>query len=170
LQADKTASTSLIKSYNTFVNETTNIIGGSSTGSGIQDGTNATIISHTLPSKYDFPALISSVENLLFLSGVKVNSIGGTDTSVATLGTATPTVPTNSATASAPVPIPFNFTVEGPYTTIQTCIATLQSSIRPIQINSITFEGNDTDLIMTVDAQTYYLPTTGLSITTKEVK
>src|ERR1035438_5306204 len=65
LNTDKQEATTLINSYNTFINQPANIIGGSSSGTGNQDGTNVKVILDALPVKYDFPALVTSVQNLI---------------------------------------------------------------------------------------------------------
>ena len=173
LNTDKQEATTLINSYNTFINQPANIIGGSSSGTGNQDGTNVKVILDALPVKYDFPALVTSVQNLISGQGVIVNSITGTDTSGAAgtatsaSATATPTIPT---TPGAPIAIPFTFTVQGSYAAMQGVLTSIEKSIRPIQIQTIGLSGSDTSLAMIVTAQTYYLPSTGLNITSETVK
>lgn len=99
LNSDKTAASQLINSYKAFINTPINIIGGTSSGTGSQDGNNAKIILDALPSSYDFPALVTSVQNILASDGVDITSIAGTDTS-ATGGVAPTT--TVTGTTSAP--------------------------------------------------------------------
>jgi len=179
LTKDKQAAVSLLSSYNTFTSGTTNIIGGTTTGTSNQDGTNTKIILDALPDKYDFPALVTSIQNLISGQGVQINSITGTDTgggatSTTTLPTTTtpavPTTPTTSTSAVAPIPIPFSFAVIGSYSSIQSVLTNIQKSIRPIQILTLNLNGSDAQLTMTVTAQTYYMPSTGLNITSEIVK
>lgn len=174
LNSNKQATTSLLASYNSFINQSTNMIGGSSTGSGNQDGTNSKIILDALPDKYDFPALVTSVQNLISGQGVTVNAITGTDSgggaSTPDSVSATATLPTTSTTPGAPIAMPFTFTVEGSYASIQNVLSNLEKSIRPIQIQTLNFTGSDNNLTLVVNAQTFYLPATGLNISTETVK
>jgi len=170
LQADKTATTSLVNSYNTFTNQSVNIIGGSATGSGSQDGTNGKIILDALPDTYDFPALVTSVQNLLSIPGASIQSIGGTDNGNNSSTSTTSSTTNSSVNSVAPIAIPFNFSVQGSYADIQTILNNIQHSIRPIQVQSIDMSGSDNLLTLTVTAQTYYLPAAGLNISTETVK
>jgi hypothetical protein len=156
--------TNLQNSYQAFISSPTNTIGGSSTGSGQNDGDNASIILDALPSSYDFPALTSSVEKILTNGNFTVSTIGGTDDQVAQQ--------TNSQAANPqPVPMPFSFTVTNAnYSSIQQLITTLQLSIRPIQIDSLTLSGGTNDMQLTVNAHTYYQPGKNLGITKQVVK
>ncbi len=165
LQANLTAVDSLNESYQKFVNSPQNIIGGSSTGTGDRDGDNARIILDALPSKYDFPALTTSLEKILSDKKFTVGSIGGTDDEVAQ--------GTNSAAnakTTAPVPIPFTVSVTANYASIQELVTVLERSIRPIQLTTLSLTGNDTALQIDMTANTYYQPEKVLTINTKEVK
>src|SRR5579875_2370206 len=62
LRTDTTAVSQLDNSYVAFVSTPQNVLGGSSSGTGSQDGNNAQIVLDALPSKYDFPALATSLE------------------------------------------------------------------------------------------------------------
>ena len=158
------AASSLTSSYNTFNSTATNIIGGSSTGSSSNDGNNAKIILDALPSSYDFPALTSTIEKVLTDRNFSVTSITGTDDQV--------NQETNiSSPNPQPVPMPFSFTVgSANYTAVQQLITTLQESIRPIQIDSLTMTGGANDMTLTVNAHTYYQPAKSLKVITKVVK
>ncbi len=167
---DQQAVNSLSSSYKTFIDQTTNAIGGSSTGTGAQDGSNSKIINDALPPIYDYPALITSVQNIISVPGLKVNSISGTDTSSTTPAPGTAVTPTPQAAGGTPIAMPFTFTVEGSYTAVQSVFANLQKSVRPIQVVSVNMTGSDSDLTATVNAQTYYLPAVGLSVTTETIQ
>ena len=65
LKADISAVDNLNNSYKTFIGTPTNVLGGNPTGTGDQDGDNAKIVLDALPSKYDFPALTTSLEKLI---------------------------------------------------------------------------------------------------------
>lgn len=154
----------LQNAYDAFTNAPQNIIGGSPSGVGPSDGNNTNIILDALPSSYDFPALTSSIEKILTAGNFSISSIGGTDDQVAQQ--------TNSITASPqPVPMPFSFSVSNAnYQSVQSLIGTLQKSIRPIQIDSITLSGGSNNMNLTVNAHTYYQPGKSLGITKVEVK
>lgn len=155
---------SLIDSYKVFINSTTNAIGGSSVGGGDNDGDNAKIVLDALPSKYDFPALTSSIEKILQDQHLTVSDITGTDDEVAQSSTPSSATP-------QPVAMPFGFTVSNAnYSQVQNLIATLQLSIRPIVIDTLNLNGGASDMKITLDAHTYYQPEKDLSITTKAVQ
>ena len=164
LQANIKAFGNLVNSYHNFDSATTNIIGGNSTGSGNTDGDNAKIILDALPDSYDFPALTSSLEKILATGSFNVNSITGTDDQLnQQANTSSPT--------PQPVSMPFSFTVNNAnYASVQQLINTLQSSIRPIQIDSINLIGGLNDMTLTVNAHTYYQPGKSVNITKQVVK
>ncbi len=162
LKADLTAVNSLKSSYVAFTTTPQNVLGGNPTGTGPQDGDNAKIVLDALPSSYDFPALATSIDSLLSSQGVKITSITGTDDQIAQ---------STNKTSSAPTPVlmPFQVAVEGDYPHIQGLISTFENSIRPIQIQSLTISGGQSDLSLNVTAQTYYQPSKSLNITSKVV-
>jgi hypothetical protein len=119
LKSDITSSQSLLSSYQNFANNTehtacnpistpTNIICGNPTGSGSQDGDNAKIILDALPSQYDFPALTTSLDNMIATTNLQINNITGTDEEVSQQSVA----PSGSP---EPVAMPFQIAVEGGY-------------------------------------------------------
>ncbi len=153
---------SLQSSYSDFVSGATNAIGGSTTGSADNDGSNAKIVLDALPSTYDFPALASSIEKIL--SSYKVSSISGTDDQLTQQANTTSTNP-------VPIAIPFTFSVTGvAYDSAQSLMNLLQSSIRPIQIDSMTAIASGSGLQITVNAHTYFQPSKNLSIIKQVVK
>jgi hypothetical protein len=154
----------LTASYKEFDSQTTNIIGGSSTGSGGNDGDNARIILDALPSTYDFPALTSSLEKILTAGNFHVDSIGGTDDQLNQQNNI-------SSPNPQPVPMPFSFSVTNTnYPAVQQLINTLQLSIRPIQIDSLDLTGGTSNMSLTVDAHTYYQPGKSVNITQQVIK
>jgi hypothetical protein len=151
-------------SYQAFDSSPINALGGSSTGSGNNDGDNAKLILDALPSSYDFPALTSSIEKILTDGNYSIGGITGTDDQL--------TEQTNSVAASPqPVSMPFSFTVTNAnYASVQQLITKLQQSIRPIQIDSMTLSGASNSMEVTVNAHTYYQPGKSLGITKQVVK
>ena len=150
LQHDVVSANSLINSYTKFVNQTPNIIGGNpSINGGGNNGNNATIILDALPSSYDFPALVTSINSLLASENLSVTSIGGTD-NIANIDESPTTDP-------QPIQIPFSFTVSNAnYSTIQDLFKKMELSIRPLSIDSINITGSDTSLTVSVNAHTYF--------------
>ncbi len=163
LKKNVDTATQLTTRYQAFVSSTQNVLGGNPTGQGANDGDNAKIILDALPSKYDFPAVATSLENLLTQNGLKTNSITGTDDEVAQGGN-------KSSPDPQVVEMPFQVSVTGAYTTIQNLTNIFEHSIRPIHIKTIQFTGSDSILTMNVDAITYYQPEKNLDNTFEVVK
>jgi Tfp pilus assembly protein PilO len=158
LKADIEATKTLTTSYQTFTSTSQNILGGSPTGQGAQDGDNAKIILDALPAKYDFPALATSLEKIVSNEAVKINSIGGTDDSLNTQNTSL------SASPQA-IAMPFKVTVSGDYQHVQNVVSAFERSIRPIQIQQISISAaSQNDITLDIIAQTYYQPGKDLKI------
>ncbi|MGD0284504.1 MAG: type 4a pilus biogenesis protein PilO [Candidatus Saccharimonadales bacterium] len=163
-KADATAANNLSSSYLSFISSSTNVLGGSSSGTGTNDGNNAQIVLDALPSKYDYPGLLSSMEQVLSSNpNTTLSSIGGTDEQLTQQSNQTSIHP-------SPVAMPFNFSVTGPYANVQTLIETLQRSIRPISIQTIDLSGSDAQLTASVTANTYYQPEEIFNISSESIK
>lgn len=162
LHTDLESTTELVSQYKAFVSTTQNVIGGDPLGNGDKDGDNAKIVLDALPSKYDFPALTTSLEKLLGDQGVQIQSITGTDDEVAQ----------SAAASAAPevVPIPFQVSVTGNYRNIQKVLKAFDRSIRPIQVMQMQLTGSEKEMTLTVSAQTYYQPEKTLNIRKEVVK
>jgi Tfp pilus assembly protein PilO len=156
----------LVSSYSDFVNQDINVISGVKSGSGDRDGDNAKIILDALPSKYDFPALASSIEKIMNVPNVSLVSFTGTDQEL-TLDL--PTASTAPASSSA-VEIPITLSLKGPYVDLQNALSVLQRSIRPIQVLSLDFSGSDSSMSLSISAKTYYQPSIGLTINSRVIK
>ncbi len=163
LKDDKAATDNLKVSYDSFVNSSQNILGGNPTGTGPQDGDNAKIILDALPSKYDFPALTTSLEKILTSQSVEIQTITGTDDALNQ---------SDNQTSSNPTPqtMPFKISVDGNYDSLHNVLLALERSIRPIQITTLDISGDQTKLTLNIDAQTYYQPAKDLNITMQVVK
>ncbi|HSX46322.1 MAG TPA: hypothetical protein VLG27_04980, partial [Candidatus Saccharimonadia bacterium] len=130
----------LVQHYQDFDSEPNNVIGGSASGTGDNDGKNSKIILDALPATYDFPALTSSVEKILSDRGLKVTSITGTDDQLNQQNN-------QSSPSPQPVTIPFTFTVtDANYGSIQQLVQALQHSIRPIAIDTLTLSGGASNM------------------------
>lgn len=163
LQENVKAAESLATAYKEFVGSAENVLGGNPAGRGDKDGDNAKIILDALPSKYDFPALATSLEKILNDKSYKIESINGSDDEVKQ--NANPSSPNPQ-----PVVIPFEIGVTGSYPSMQNLVSVLERSIRPFHVLKIEFSGSDSVLDLTITAKTYYQPEKNLNITTKAVK
>ena len=153
---------SLISAYNSFIRTPTNLLGGSSTGSGSIDGNNAKLILDSMPSEYDFPALATSLQKLLNSTGVNIGNLSGSDSSV---GVTTSLPGQNSLSSTGAVSMPFSFSVTGTLDSVNKTLAIFESSIRPFQFSKISISGGNNNLTLDAKAETYYLPAEAFSVT-----
>ncbi len=163
LRANVQATTNLVNSYKAFVSTSQNAIGGNPQGTGQQDGDNAKIILDALPSKYDFPALASSLEKLMAGQNLTINSISGSDDEVAQVDNA-------SSPSPEAVAMPFQVSANGSYQSSQGLIEVLDKSIRPFQIQKLQISGSENNMTVKIEAQTYYQPAKNFNITKKVVR
>lgn len=160
LRDNKTAVEELRGSYTAFVNEEENVIGGSRDGDGPADGNNAKIVLDALPSEYDYPGLASSIEKILVDGGYNIEAVGGTeDTALA--GSTDPTIP---------VEIPYPFSVNATPKATQELLETLEKSIRPFYIDSLTIRSSQAGLRTNVGLRTFYQPGVVYELDSKVVK
>lgn len=159
LEANKSAVVTLEESYKKFKEQTPNLLGGSIEGASEKDGDNAKLILDSLPSKYDFPALTTSIERLLV--GYGINGITGVDDTVAQQTT---------DPAIGVVEIPFSVDVYSNYEGIKELINSLHKSIRPFQVTKLEFRGTNDRLQAFISAKTFYQPERGLEITEEPVQ
>ena len=164
LQANKKAADTLVSSYQQFVSSQENVIGGNSTGTGERDGDNARIVLDALPSKYDFPALTTSLEKLVKGQNLVMSAISGVDDESNQQKQASSATP-------QPVEIPFKLGVKGSYDNIQKLVGVLESSIRPFTVNQLELKaGENNELELTLDAKTYYQPEKSFEFKSEVVK
>jgi hypothetical protein len=146
-------------------NGTTVTVDGQAINLSSQDGDNAKIVLDALPSRYDFPALISSIEKIANLDNAPLQSVTGTDESITSAEDGT----NNTATGSGAQAIPFSISTQTDYNTTQTLIKDLERSIRPVDIIRFSIHGNGGSLNATVETNTYYQQPINLQIKEKEV-
>lgn len=163
LQADLDARDSLLQSYTAFVAEDPNVLGGNPQGTGDKDGDNAKLVLDALPSKYDFPALATSLEKIIIAQNLKILGISGTDQEVVEATKQTSPDP-------QPVAMPFQIQVSGSYASIQSLVDVFLRSIRPFQIQSIELSGDENDMTASISAQTFYQPEKSLKIKEEVVR
>jgi Tfp pilus assembly protein PilO len=163
LRTNVQATTSLQNSYKAFVSTSQNVIGGNPQGGGAKDGDNAKIILDALPSKYDFPALASSLEKLITDQGLSIDTISGSDDELAQ-------AEKESSPSPEPVAMPFQVSGTGTYASVQKLITSFNQSVRPFQMQTVEINGGQTNMSVSIDAQTFYQPAKNFNITKKVVK
>lgn len=164
LKSDLAARTTLKNAYDDFVAQNPNVIGGDKNGSEGKDGDNAKIVLDALPSKYDFPALTTSLEKLITGNNLKIVGITGTDDEAAQAANATSPDP-------QPIAMPFQVQVNGSYQSIQDFTSVLLHSTRPFQIQTLELSGPDkSNMVANFSAQTFYQPEKDLKIKSQVVK
>jgi hypothetical protein len=190
LQSNIKAADALKKQYDTFENQNPNVLGGVG-GADIaeaiakqgeaagsikvnnqtinlsgQDGDNAKIILDALPSSYDFPALISSMEKIANQDHIPLQGVGGSDQApIAAIGASTA-----AASQSQPVAIPFSLSAQTDYNTVKILINDMERSIRPMDLTTISFSGNGNSMQVSFQLNTYYQTPISLKITQKEIQ
>lgn len=164
LKSDIVATSRLESAYNAFVSTPQNVLGGNPNSNGSQDGNNAKIVLDALPSSYNLPDFNTSLENLLTnQSGINIDNISASDEEAQEGSNQLSSNP-------QPVPIPFTVSVDGSYGSIQGVIGAFERSIRPIQVQMLSINGNGSDLTLTVNAQTYYQPAKSFNINKRVVQ
>lgn len=161
LKTDLVASQQLISSYTAFNSTKQNLL-GEPCPNATPDCNNAKIILDALPSQYDYPALVTSVYDILQNNGLSITSISGTDEQLSQS-----TTPSNT---SSPVAMPISFEVIGNITTIKNVMDDFQRSIRPFQFQNIKLTGSDAQLTLDASIQSYYQPGISFQITQRTVK
>lgn len=155
---------SLEKYFDAFNSANPNLIGGiaNNSATGPSDGDNARITLDALPSVYDYPALVTSLEKILKDDQITSITITGTDQS---------DTQDNSATTN-PKATPIEITISGTgnYAAIQKVIKDLERSIRPFDLLSLELQGSEAKLQMTAKLNTFYQQAKSLEGGTKEVK
>jgi hypothetical protein len=152
----------LEQQYAEFEKAPDNVIGGSSTGTGERDGSNAKIILDALPSKYDFPALATSLDGMVKNAGVNISNITGIDKEVEEYNKKSPKPEVQ--------PMEFGMAVSGNYDATRNFVFDLERSIRPIKLTLLDMSGSDAAIRLRITAETYYQPEKDLTLTTKELK
>jgi hypothetical protein len=165
LKENVTNLSSLEQAYKDFtINGFSNIIGGSATGSGPKDGDNARLILDALPSRYDFPALATSLEKILKQGSYTIDTISGTDDQA-----------TQEQQQTSPAPqtidMPFKIAALSDYAKSRELVRVFETSIRPFSMASLEIAAVDsTKVKTTLEGKTYYQPGKNLQVTTKVIK
>lgn len=163
LKSNLQTSDQLITSYEAFANETTNALGGNPRGDGPNDGDNPRLVLDALPSKYDFPALTTSIEKLLNDRGFSLTSITGNDDEVAQSAQ-------DSSANPQPIEMPFSVEVTTSDSRVKQLMQLFEKSIRPIQVHQLALQSQNGQLKATVTAKTFYQPEKSLNVKSEVVK
>lgn len=157
------ASDDLIVAYKAFVGSPANVLGGNPKGTGEKDGDNARIILDALPSKYDYPALTTSIEKLITKNGLKIDTISGTDEQLTQQSNV-------SSSKPEPVKMPFEVSVGGGYDKIKNIVSIFDRSIRPFSFTKLTLTADGKNLQLEISANTFYQPAKNLDLGKEIVK
>jgi hypothetical protein len=163
LQENIAAVDTLNTAYQEFANAEVNVLGGNPDGKGDRDGENPRIILDALPSKYDFPALTTSIEKLLSENKFKLSNITGVDDEVAQSENTYSESPT-------PVEIPFSIEAEVPGSGAKSMVELFERSIRPIHIQKMELSEQNGQLLMTLTGKTFYQPGKNLNVRSEVVR
>jgi Tfp pilus assembly protein PilO len=163
LKANVQATNNLETSYKAFVTTAQNVLGGNPQGNGQKDGDNAKIVLDALPSKYDFPALTTSLEKIMQDQKLEIQSISGSDDEVAQASN-------ESSPTPKPVDMPFQLAATGTYQSSQDLVKALGASVRPFQLQKIELSGNQGNMTAKIEAKTFYQPAKNFNITKKVLK
>jgi cell division protein FtsL len=152
LQTNIAQSQALAASYTAFNTAPESIMGNNEN--------NSKIVLNALPSKYDFPALATSLEGLMSASKVAIGSISGTDEQA-----------TAEQSAIDPQPKEVGFAIggKGSYAAVQTLVINMERSTRPMVVSDISFKGSDSDMTFSIKGVTYYQPLKQLDLQKKVV-
>lgn len=150
-------------SYQEFADQQQNILGGNAKGSGDHDGENPRVILDALPSKYDFPALTTSINKILTLNSFTPKTISGNDDEVAQASS-------QPAETPVPVEIPFSVSVDAPANDTKKLLQVFEHSVRPMQLQNLTIKGGGTSVSVDLVYKTYYQPSKKFDIKTEKVK
>lgn len=149
--------------YSEFSGGTTNAIGGNPRGSGDKDGENARIILDALPSKYDYPALATSLDKLARDGGFVLSNIQGVDDEI-----------NQSANSSAvtPTAVEMPFSIEANVKTSdgKDFLELFERSIRPIKLTKLSVTAQENELRVEMEAKTYFQPAKKLNVSEEVVR
>lgn len=141
LEKNLKAVNSLVASYTAFDSAQESVIG---TGD-----KNSKVILNALPSKYDFPALATTMESFYKSTGVSNDGFSGTDEEATAV---------QSSNSPTPVEIGVPITATGDLTATQKLLDYLGRSIMPIKISTVSISGSDKTLNVSLAGVTYYQP------------
>ncbi len=163
LQNNVKAADQLTTSYQEFAGATTNVLGGNPQGDADRDGDNPRIVLDALPSKYDFPALTTSVEKLLKDNGFSITKITGNDDEVAQASQ-------QASENPQPIEMPFSVEVAASNQQGKSIMELFERSIRPMQVQKIEVTNQNGQFKVNITAKTYFQPEKSLNVKSEVVK
>lgn len=163
LEANVQAVDTLNTSYQEFANAQVNVLGGSPDGKGDKDGENPRIVLDALPSKYDFPALTTSIEKLLKDNNFKLTEITGTDDEVNQSAN-------ESSESPTPIEMPFTAEAEANPSEAKRLVQLFERSIRPFQVNKLQITKEADNLKIVITGKSYFQPAKTLTVKSEVVK
>lgn len=110
---------------------------------------NSKVILNALPSKYDFPALATTMDNFYKSTGVSNDGFNGTDEEATAV---------QSSDSPTPIEIIMPISAKGDITSVQKLFDYINRSIKPIKISTVSISGTDKNLSVSLDGVTYYQP------------
>ncbi len=153
LEKNKKATAQLQAQYVAFDTASESIIGNSDP--------NSKVVLNALPSKYDFPALITSIDNLAQKTpGIALDALGGTDEQLTA---------EQSSADPKPVEIPLTLSGQGSYDSVKQFIKNIERTTRPIKVKTISISGGEGSMKTDVVAATQYQPLKILQIQKQKV-
>jgi hypothetical protein len=148
-------------SYQVFADADENVLKGNAGGNGDRDGENPRLVLDALPSKYDFPALATSLDKLFGQYGIE--EITGTDDEVAQSAS-------EASSSPQPVEMPFSITMNSSANASKEILQKFERSIRPVQIQKITFNSTGGEVKIIVDGKTFFQPQKKFDVRMETVK
>lgn len=182
LQDNIAAVDTLKASYTEFASRSENIIGGSSSEArSPRGGDNGKIVLDALPSTYDYPALISSIEKILKDRNYLITQIGGTDNtatdgvSSSLPGSTPPASSSGSATAKVALPagvveMPFEISAKSNYQASIGLLSAFSKSIRPLYVQQLSISAEDNAIVTSLSGKSFFQPEKVLDIRKEVVK
>ncbi len=151
LKSNVDSAKKLDTAYQEFNGSRQNMLGGDPNGNGDRDGQNSRIVLDALPSKYDFPALATSLEKMLKDNSFLIGSFTGIDDEITQ-------AQKSSESNPQPVEIPFTFEASASPDSASLLVGLLERSIRPIQVQKLVVSKQNSNLTLTIDAKTFFQP------------
>lgn len=122
---------------------------------------NSQVVLDALPSRYDYPALATSVDKQVEEDGLVLNNIQGDDLIADAV---------ESDIMPEAVQMPFSINLQGDYEGMVTFIQNLEKTIRPMSIDAIELNGTDDELRAQIRMHTYYQPSVSIEVETETVR
>lgn len=178
LQDNIVAADQLSASYLEFTSASTNVLEGNPTGDADNDGDNARIVLDALPSKYDFPALTTSIDKLLRDKGFPPTGITGTDDEATysegggeNIGAGNSPINVSPITqTTGAIEMPFSVGVNLNSKKAKKLMELFERSIRPIDIRMLVIKGDSKKLEFTINAVTYFQPERQVNVRSEVVQ